>query len=105
MRGGLLRLPHGTIFLVPRSSKGGPPRRPRAGSSESWLPRGNVPERVSRAFMFTDIVKSTDLVGVIGDEAWENLLAWDDQALRSLFASHGGEVAHHTGDGVLRGLR
>jgi class 3 adenylate cyclase len=55
--------------------------------------------------MFTDIVKSTDLVGVIGDEAWENLLAWHDQALRSLFASHGGEVAHHTGDGVLRGLR
>jgi class 3 adenylate cyclase len=49
--------------------------------------------------MFTDIVKSTDLVGVIGDEAWENLLAWHDETLRSLFASHGGEVAHHTGDG------
>jgi class 3 adenylate cyclase len=58
-----------------------------------------VPERVSRAFMFTDIVGSTDLVGVIGDEAWENLLAWHDHTLRSLFASHGGEVAHHTGDG------
>ncbi|MGH2554520.1 MAG: adenylate/guanylate cyclase domain-containing protein, partial [Actinomycetota bacterium] len=56
-------------------------------------------ERVGRAFMFTDIVKSTDLVGVIGDEAWENLLAWHDQTLRSLFASHGGDVAHHTGDG------
>jgi class 3 adenylate cyclase len=58
-----------------------------------------VPEQVSRAFMFTDIVKSTDLIGVIGDEAWESLLAWHDQTLRSLFASHGGEVAHHTGDG------
>jgi class 3 adenylate cyclase len=57
------------------------------------------PERVGRAFMFTDIVKSTDLVGAIGDEAWEDLLGWHDQALRSLFASHGGEVAHHTGDG------
>ena len=56
-------------------------------------------ERVRRAFMFTDIVKSTDLVGVIGDEAWESLLAWHDATLRSLFASHGGEVAHHTGDG------
>jgi len=56
-------------------------------------------ERANRAFMFTDIVKSTDLVGVIGDEAWEGLLAWHDQTLRSLFASHGGEVAHHTGDG------
>jgi class 3 adenylate cyclase len=60
---------------------------------------GQVPEQVSRAFMFTDIVKSTDLIGVIGDEAWENLLAWHDVALRSLFASHNGEVAHHTGDG------
>ena len=49
--------------------------------------------------MFTDIVKSTDLVGVIGDEAWEDLLGWHDKTLRSLFASHGGEVAHHTGDG------
>jgi class 3 adenylate cyclase len=58
-----------------------------------------VPEQVSRAFMFTDIVKSTDLIGVIGDEAWENLLAWHDVTLRSLFASHSGEVAHHTGDG------
>jgi class 3 adenylate cyclase len=60
---------------------------------------GERPERVGRAFMFTDIVKSTDLVGVIGDEAWENLLTWHDQTLRSLFASHGGEVAHPTGDG------
>ena len=58
-----------------------------------------APERLTRAFMFTDIVRSTDLVGVIGDEAWENLLAWHDHTLRSLFASHGGEVAHHTGDG------
>jgi class 3 adenylate cyclase len=57
------------------------------------------PERVRRAFMFTDIVKSTDLIGAIGDEAWESLLAWHDQALRSLFVSNGGEVAHHTGDG------
>jgi class 3 adenylate cyclase len=58
-----------------------------------------APDRVSRAFMFTDIVKSTDLLGVIGDEAWEDLLGWHDLTLRSLFASHGGEVAHHTGDG------
>ena len=58
-----------------------------------------APERVSRAFMFTDIVSSTDLVGVIGDEAWERVLGWHDHTLRSLFAAHGGEVAHHTGDG------
>jgi class 3 adenylate cyclase len=62
-------------------------------------PSAEAPERATRAFMFTDIVKSTDLIGAIGDEAWEDLLAWHDQTLRSLFASHGGEVAHHTGDG------
>jgi class 3 adenylate cyclase len=60
---------------------------------------GDRPERVRRAFMFTDIVKSTDLVGAIGDEAWQDLLTWHDQTLRSMFASHGGAVAHHTGDG------
>jgi class 3 adenylate cyclase len=63
-----------------------------AGPSEA-------PDRVRRAFMFTDIVKSTDLVSAIGDEAWEKLLAWHDETLRSMFASKGGQVAHHTGDG------
>jgi class 3 adenylate cyclase len=60
---------------------------------------GERPERAERAFLFTDIVKSTDLVGVIGDEAWEDLLTWHDQTLRSLFASHSGDVGHPTGDG------
>ena len=49
--------------------------------------------------MFTDIVKSTDLVSAIGDEAWENLLSWHDQVLGSILAARGGEVSHHTGDG------
>jgi class 3 adenylate cyclase len=62
-------------------------------------PSAGAPERATRAFMFTDIVKSTDLIGAIGDDAWEDLLAWHDQTLRSLFAAHGGDVAHHTGDG------
>jgi class 3 adenylate cyclase len=76
---------------------------PAAGSTGELLGElaasAAAPERVSRTFMFTDIVGSTDLVGVIGDEAWEDLLGWHDQTLRSLFAAHGGEVAHHTGDG------
>jgi class 3 adenylate cyclase len=77
--------------------------RPAAERAAALLgeltPSSERAERVGRAFMFTDIVKSTDLVGAIGDEAWEDLLRWHDQTLRSLFASHGGEVAHHTGDG------
>jgi class 3 adenylate cyclase len=60
---------------------------------------GTGRERVDRAFMFTDIEKSTDLAVAMGDEAWEDLLSWHDNTLRSLFAAHGGEVAHHTGDG------
>jgi len=62
-------------------------------------PEAPSSDRVTRAFMFTDIVKSTDLVGAIGDEAWEELLEWHDATLRSLFVSYSGHVAHHTGDG------
>ena len=55
--------------------------------------------RLSRTFLFTDIVTSTDLVGLIGDEAWGELLRWHDRELRSAFAQHRGEVVNHTGDG------
>ena len=53
--------------------------------------RGPASRRVARTFMFTDIVKSTNLVEALGDEAWEALLSWHDQTLRSAFASMGGE--------------
>jgi class 3 adenylate cyclase len=55
--------------------------------------------RVTRTFMFTDIVKSTALVEAIGDDAWEDLLRWHDQTLRALFSAHGGEEVKHGGDG------
>ncbi len=55
--------------------------------------------RVVKTFMFTDIVTSTDLVELIGDEAWDELLQWHDRTLRTAFGSHGGEVVRHTGDG------
>lgn len=51
--------------------------------------------------MFTDIVKSTNLVEAIGDAAWEDLLEWHDQALRSLFAEHKGEEVKQVGDGFV----
>lgn len=56
-------------------------------------------ERVTRTFMFTDIVTSTDLIGLIGDEAWESLLEWHDRSLREAFRRHDGEEVRHTGDG------
>ena len=42
---------------------------------------------------------STDLVRTIGDEAWEGILRWHDDTLRTQIGSHHGEVVHTTGDG------
>jgi class 3 adenylate cyclase len=56
-------------------------------------------ERQTRAFMFTDIVTSTDLVGLIGDDAWQRLLDWHDRELRASLAKHEGDEVRHTGDG------
>jgi class 3 adenylate cyclase len=72
-----------------------------------WQLRGSrraEPHRVMKTFMFTDIVKSTNLVEALGDEAWEALLRWHDQALRSLFAAHHGEEVVTTGDGFFVGF-
>jgi class 3 adenylate cyclase len=55
--------------------------------------------RATRTFMFTDIVTSTDLIGLVGDDAWAELLAWHNRELRSSFASHRGAEAKSTGDG------
>lgn len=62
-------------------------------------PGSTEPRRVMKAFMFTDLVKSTDLISLIGDAAWDELLRWHDRTLRGIFADHGGEVVRHTGDG------
>ena len=55
--------------------------------------------RATRTFLFTDIVGSTSLIEVIGDEAWTDLRRWHDQALRASFVEHGGEEIDHAGDG------
>ena len=50
--------------------------------------------------MFTDIVGSTNLLETIGDEAWEDVVRWHDDTLRSAIESHRGEIVHTTGDGL-----
>jgi len=60
---------------------------------------GSIEVRLQRTLMFTDIVRSSDLVEAIGDEAWADLLRWHDNALRSLFTAHRGEEIDHAGDG------
>jgi len=66
---------------------------------EGAAPPAGAAKRSTRTFMFTDIVTSTDLVGLIGDEAWSELLQWHDRELRSAFANHRGEEVNSTGDG------
>ena len=55
--------------------------------------------RATKTFLFTDIVKSTNLIEAIGDDSWLDLLRWHDQTLRWLFAEHGGAEMDHAGDG------
>ena len=61
--------------------------------------RRAAPSTARKVFLFTDIVGSTTLAEAMGDEAWEHLLRWHDDALRALFGRHGGEVVNSTGDG------
>ena len=70
---------------------------------DELLYAGRAPDedraRFTKTLMFTDIVTSTDLIGLIGDKDWEELLRWHDRELRSVFARHRGEEVSHTGDG------
>jgi class 3 adenylate cyclase len=56
-------------------------------------------ERVTRTFVFTDIVGSTPLVEALGDDAWQELIRWHDQTLRAIFSRYGGAEVQQTGDG------
>jgi class 3 adenylate cyclase len=70
-----------------------------------WQLRGKTaPRRVEKTFMFTDIVKSTNLVEALGDDAWQGVLRWHNEALRSEFAAHRGEEVVSTGDGFFVGF-
>jgi class 3 adenylate cyclase len=60
---------------------------------------GSQSRRVTRAFVFTDIVGSTALVEALGDDAWADLRRWHDRALRAEFAAHSGQEVDHAGDG------
>jgi len=66
-----------------------------------WQLRGKAEplRRVLKTFMFTDVVGSTNLVEVLGDEAWDTLLRWHDTTLREVFTAHQGKEISTTGDG------
>lgn len=71
----------------------------RAGELRARVGRDAATSRAVRTFLFTDIVGSTALIEVIGDEAWNDLRRWHNEALRASFAEHGGEEIDHAGDG------
>ena len=68
--------------------------------AETTGPASPAP-RVARTFFFTDIVSSTNLITVIGDAAWQDLIRWHDDTLREVIAAHGGEEIRHQGDGLV----
>jgi class 3 adenylate cyclase len=57
------------------------------------------PARSRKTFMFTDIVDSTKLVELLGDESWDALLQWHHRTLRRCFEEGGGEEVGCEGDG------
>jgi class 3 adenylate cyclase len=71
-----------------------------------WQLRGKAEptRRVLKTFMFTDVVGSTNLVEVLGDEAWDTLLRWHDSTLREVFTAHQGKEISTTGDGFFVGF-
>ncbi len=77
----------------------------QASAARAYAAEPELPRAETRTFMFTDIVRSTQLIEAIGDEAWADLVRWHDQTLRASFATHGGEEVDHAGDGFFWPLR
>ena len=59
------------------------------------------PTRAVLTVFFTDIVKSTERIGQIGDWQWRHLLDLHDERSRRVIEAFGGKVVQTTGDGVL----
>ena len=66
---------------------------------EQMAPGEARSERATKTFAFTDIVESTRLAELLGDDAWSKLLRWHDQTVRAVIREHGGEEIKATGDG------
>jgi class 3 adenylate cyclase len=58
-----------------------------------------VTKRARRTFLFTDISRSTDLLGLLGKDVWEGVLRKHDEIARAAIAEQAGEIVKTTGDG------
>lgn len=59
------------------------------------------PDTALRVIMFTDIVGSTDISTLIGDDAAMNAVRTHDSIVRNCLDKHSGREVKHTGDGIL----
>jgi class 3 adenylate cyclase len=59
----------------------------------------DAPTRITKVFMFTDIVGSTNLLAAMGDDAWRQLLRWHDGTIRAIVNAHRGVIVSKLGDG------
>ncbi len=55
--------------------------------------------REIQTFVFTDMVDSTRLLELLGDDGWDSLLSWHDRAVRECLTAHRGREVKHEGDG------
>jgi class 3 adenylate cyclase len=55
--------------------------------------------REIQTFVFTDIVDSSRLLELLGDDGWSDLLAWHDRTVRACLTAHRGREIKHEGDG------
>jgi class 3 adenylate cyclase len=67
------------------------------------LPGGSADDRDPgiRTIMFTDVVNSTTLTQLLGDEAALAILGVHDTIVRDALSSLGGREIKHTGDGIM----
>jgi len=71
------------------------------GRVDDPLASGRDPEPALRTIVFTDIVGSTDLCQLHGDDAALHLVRRHDAIVREALAAHGGREVKHTGDGIM----
>jgi class 3 adenylate cyclase len=64
-----------------------------------------VSRRAKRTFMFTDIVRSTDLSRFLGEDVYRNVLRKHDAIVRDAIVASGGEIVKTTGDGFFAMFR
>jgi class 3 adenylate cyclase/pimeloyl-ACP methyl ester carboxylesterase len=63
--------------------------------------RAPEPDRVLATVLFTDIVGSTELAAILGDERWTSLLADHHRVVRERLVAHRGREVRIAGDGFL----